>query len=70
MCDCVICQACQGPCKKTFTEHIGASLTSKLQQFDEEGALDPELKVILLRHGESSLSKRLRSGAYKNQAML
>ena len=58
MCDCVISQAVQGPGEKNFTDHTGASLASKLHKFDEEGVLDPE-------HGELSLLKRLRSGAYK-----
>ena len=35
MCDCVICQAAQGPDEKNFTEHTGASLASKLQKFDK-----------------------------------
>ena len=46
----------KAPVRKT--DHTGASLASKLQKFDEEGVLDPE-------HGELSLPKRLRSGAYK-----
>ena len=46
MCDCVIAQAVQGPGEKNFTEHTGASLASKLQKFDEEGVLNPELKDI------------------------